>query len=391
MVEATRSSSDGNHAQGPVLAVLLLSGPVFGQMLSNAMCLERIREQLPVEAFDLGPGDLKIRSSVLIWLYKALRSLWIAGRLLFGRGSHGVVYMGAHARWGLITDSAIAAAARVRRWVPIIHHRTYNYIHSRDWRMRMLCKLAGPRAIHVHLCARMAEEFVKVYGPCRTFVVANDASLVRMTERTAAPQASSSFRIGHLSNLMLEKGLGEVLDTFAALIAAGDDVSLHLAGPIMGPKERSLIDAAKMKYRERLVEHGPLYGEAKVRFYEGIDTFLFPTKYKNESWGIVLNEAMTFGVPPISVDLACVRFVVGDGGVVVNDIRSFVPDAVGVIRDWIRDDAAYRRSKENAYRRGRELREQAKLAKSRLAELVRDVAIENARNKKNRDVASTVE
>jgi cell shape-determining protein MreC len=100
---------------------------------------------------------------------------------------------------------------------------------------------------------------------------------------------------------------------------------------------------------------------------------------------------MTFGVPPISVDLACVRFVVGDGGVVVNDIRSFVPDAVGVIRDWIRDDAAYRRSKENAYRRGRELREQAKLAKSRLAELVRDVAIENARNKKNRDVASTVE
>ena len=73
---------------------------------------------------------------------------------------------------------------------------------------------------------------------------------------------------------------------------------------------------------------GPVYGDDKAKFFAEIDVLLFPTQYKHESWGIVLNEALAAGVPVITNDRGCSSIVVGDrAGLVVPDPAQFVASA----------------------------------------------------------------
>ena len=80
-----------------------------------------------------------------------------------------------------------------------------------------------------------------------------------------------------------------------------------------------------------------------MRFFSDIDAFLFPTKYRHESWGIVLHEAMAAGVPVITYDRGCTRVVVGEhAGVVVDRDGEFASVAAVQIMRWMDHDDEYR-------------------------------------------------
>jgi glycosyltransferase involved in cell wall biosynthesis len=200
-----------------------------------------------------------------------------------------------------------------------------------------------------------------------------DRAEQRVFRRAIAPVESArgkSFRIGHLSNLTMGKGLLEVMRAFADLLERGCDVQLHLAGPCSGSAELNILDEARAEYGPRLRYAGTVNGAEKIRFYQSIDVFLFPSTYRNESWGMVLNEVMLCGVPPISLDRACIRHVIGDAGIVVPGVETFVAAASQAVRDWIDDDVAHDRACAAAIRRGHELRAQAAEGRMRLTDLI---------------------
>ena len=177
------------------------------------------------------------------------------------------------------------------------------------------------------------------------------------TSQAAPPEA---MVIGTLSNLTIEKGVGEVIDTFAELIRRGLNVRLVLAGPAASKEAGTRIRDAVARFGDRMDVRGPVYGDDKERFLSEIDLFLFPTRYRNESWGIVLNEALMAGVPVCTYRRGCTAYLVGtNGGMVVTDDGKFVASVSDQIESWIKKPATFAAARTRASQRGRELRDEA--------------------------------
>ncbi|MFZ5652791.1 MAG: glycosyltransferase, partial [Pseudomonadota bacterium] len=87
---------------------------------------------------------------------------------------------------------------------------------------------------------------------------------------------------------------------------------------------------------------GPQYGAAKDAFYAGIDALVFPTRYENETEGIVNHEAMSRGIPVIAYGRGCIPEIVGaDCGLVIDPAEPFVPAALAKLESWLADSAAF--------------------------------------------------
>jgi glycosyltransferase involved in cell wall biosynthesis len=119
-----------------------------------------------------------------------------------------------------------------------------------------------------------------------------------------------------------------------AAAAEGLDVRGRLAGPFDNP-------AIERRVRECLgrlpnvIYDGPLYGAEKSRFFDDIDVFLFPTRYDNETEGLVNLEALRAGVPVIAYGRGCIPEIVDDGcGLIVPPAADFVAVALSQVCTW---------------------------------------------------------
>ena len=100
-----------------------------------------------------------------------------------------------------------------------------------------------------------------------------------------------------LSRINPKKGLPMLLDAWGRLapadwqlVIAGNDDSNHL--PVV---ERKI---SELGLGERVVIAGPLFGEAKEVAYRNADLFVLPSY--SENFGIVVAEALGFGVPVVT-------------------------------------------------------------------------------------------
>ena len=59
--------------------------------------------------------------------------------------------------------------------------------------------------------------------------------------------------------------------------------------------------------------HGEKYGEEKNLFFHNSDIFVFPTYYHNETFGLVIIEAMEFALPVVSTPEGGIPDVIIDG------------------------------------------------------------------------------
>ena len=115
------------------------------------------------------------------------------------------------------------------------------------------------------------------------------------------------MRIGMLSNLTREKGVDDFLslvDVFNNSSQLSQLVNFDLAGPC-GDDLKSEIQSYAIK-NISLTYMGPIYKEQKKHFFENIDDFVFPTKYKNAAEPLVLYEALSYGALVYSYERGCI-------------------------------------------------------------------------------------
>ena len=220
----------------------------------------------------------------------------------------------------------------------------------------------GRHAVH---CQKMADDFQRQYASEAPFLIV-PPTIVSHNQAKATAVVDQAFDgqrplvIGFLSNLTLAKGLATVLAVFEELLRVGANVRLVLAGPCLQSEARALVDGALANWGEQIDYRGPVYQEEKSRFFADIDAFVFPTQYKNESWGIVLTEAMASGVPVIANDRGCVSHIVQNGcGRVVAGDEQFVPVAVELIQQWMDEPALLAQASRRAIQRTAELEQAA--------------------------------
>ncbi|MCC6494489.1 MAG: glycosyltransferase family 4 protein [Pirellulales bacterium] len=351
-----------------------LPPPVTGMTAMTAVIVQAFERALPVHCCNWSRGKpLPAWQWKLARLYGAVKSLcWLTFN---GRCPSGLLYYPISSGLGLYYDLAVALTARALGYRLALHHHVYSYIDSYDWRVALLNRLVCGRGAHVVHCELMQQDFVKQYGARSQFVFIPPTVVVReldLAASGASRKASAPCTLGFMSNLTVAKGLDDAITVFEKLFESGRNVRLVLAGPCMGPVERTLVSDLVRRRPEHVEYRGPIYGRDKARFFADIDAFLFPTRYRNESWGIVLTEALAAGRPVIARSRGCIPWIVRDGcGVAVDPADDFVDRAAHAVSAWIDDPAAYQAAAAAALRRSAQL---AQDASDQLAEFVRWVA-----------------
>lgn len=346
----------------PIHFVGTLPPPVTGMTLATEVVVDRLRARCGVRIHDIShPTHHRGPRWRLIKAWKAATGTL---RLLtWSSGGRPRVYMVANSGHGIWYNLAHALAARARRHHVFLHHQVYSYVNDTDARMRRLVRTLGPGSTHIVLCDAMGAAFRERYEPDGEVVVVPNSIIMLARARPLPARPRTPFRLGHLSNLTVEKGLADVLSTLAAARDRGLPVELVLAGPPANAEAAALLSDARDRFGEALDYRGPVYDDAKRAFYDDIDVLLFPTRYEREAYPLVLAEALTAGAPVIAYGRACIPTLIGtDGGWTVDPAADFAVTAADLVEGWLRDPDAYAAATERARARAGALRVEAERA-----------------------------
>lgn len=117
--------------------------------------------------------------------------------------------------------------------------------------------------------------------------------------KSANPECSRLLYVGHLHP---NKGTDELLRAFSDLRSSHPNLTLELVGECLPPWRIS--DVKGLLHELGLASHvtlpGVLTGRAKAAAFAQADLFVFPTVAPYESFGIVLIEAMMWGLPIVA-------------------------------------------------------------------------------------------
>ena len=136
-----------------------------------------------------------------------------------------------------------------------------------------------------------------------------------LTKPLTAHRSPLTVNLLFLSNLIPSKGVYVLLDACKILKEKGMDFHCNFVGGESKEMDRRVFEQA---VKERGLEgcvlyHGPKYGEEKEQYWRMADVFVFPTFYHNETFGLVIVEAMQYRLPIVSTDEGGIPDVVIDG------------------------------------------------------------------------------
>ncbi len=121
-------------------------------------------------------------------------------------------------------------------------------------------------------------------------------------------------RILFLSNMMEEKGVLVLVEACKILQQKSIEFECHFVGAWSDVSEEKFnSDILNNNLSDRVFGHGKKYGGEKNSFLHNSDIFVFPTYYHNETFGLVIIEAMEFALPVISTHEGGIPDVVIDG------------------------------------------------------------------------------
>jgi glycosyltransferase involved in cell wall biosynthesis len=250
--------------------------------------------------------------------------------------------------------------ARIFNMRIFLHHRSFAYINEQKSSMQKLTKIAGYKATHIFLCESMFEKFYALYPISFQSLIVSNAQHIYPINETQIKKIGDILRIGHLSNLSIEKGLQDVIDLTKKLITENYKVELLLAGPIEDKNSERILKDAQQKLNDNFKYLGPVYDKEKDNFFREIDIFIFPTRYRNEAQPNVLFEASSYGVPSITLDRGCIFSDLDeDMGAVIEPDKIFSQEAFEIIKKWLSNDILLQELKKSSVRSVKKKKEKA--------------------------------
>lgn len=262
-------------------------------------------------------------------------------------------------------NAACAVVGRLLGYRLFIDHHAFSYADGWNAPFAALARAAGRRAVHFARCPRMAERLRALYPSVGRVEVCPNIT----PPPSPAPRSQEGLTLGHFGNLGNEKGLDLVLETFRRLRAEGEPVRLVLGGPASAP-DAEAIATVGAEWR------GPLHGEGKSRFFDSIDVFLFPTRYRPEAQPFVLLEAEAAGIPVIAFGRGCIAGdFAGPPHLTVAPDADFITAALGRLRPWCRDRRALEAARAQAHASAGRRHADARKAWERMMALLRGTAL----------------
>jgi glycosyltransferase involved in cell wall biosynthesis len=159
------------------------------------------------------------------------------------------------------------------------------------------------------LSERLTYDIKDVFkGPI--YIVNNGIEEVSYPERKTKVNTPT---ILFLSNFIESKGIFVLLEAANQLKTEGFDFKLNLVGAPRGDiKIRIEYFISSHDLKDNIISIGPKYGKQKHNAFYEADIFVFPTAYKFETWGLVVNEAMQASLPVITTNEGALPDIVED-------------------------------------------------------------------------------
>jgi glycosyltransferase involved in cell wall biosynthesis len=337
-----------------VVFVGALPPPVGGQSHINSQVIESLRSLCNLIEINLSPGGLE-RSFIYHVRRGARVCMGIASVALNAWRSRRHLYVSADSGLGLLYNLAIVAIARLTGYRLFLHYHSFTFIDQRSRLMALLVQIAGAQATHIFLCERMLELFRTHYRFQGGSIICSNARFVPIRTIPIKPHDHRPLRVGLLSHLGAEKGLYEFLELLRTqkLPLVG-----ILAGPPVTEADAEAIKAAQREMGPRLDFRGEIYGDAKQCFYEDIDAFIFPTRFRVEAQPVVVFESLSYGVPIIAYGRGCVASEI-DVGLIIPPGSDFVLHAVAQLEEWVAFPERFAAARKAAERLSHRVHEQA--------------------------------
>jgi glycosyltransferase involved in cell wall biosynthesis len=289
-------------ARRPTIPVLIgpFSGPTHGVSVINRQLASRLRGKgSPVRCLDLSPGH-RPRGPA----YHAVRAARTGRaflRILLApfHGRHRYV-MSLDGGGGLLYNLVLMLALRLTGQTVALYHHNSRYVMADSRLIRAVLRLANAATLQVFCSQAMAAQFADRYGVRgRVLIVSNVAWVAK---DGPGPGSGHGARMGYLSALTAEKGLGRALETFRAARKAGLAAELWVAGSGASAAMQAVLDQVQAEFGPALRLAGPLSGAEKTAFYAALDVFLFPSLYHHETQSLVVPEALAAGTPVVTFD-----------------------------------------------------------------------------------------
>jgi len=180
----------------------------------------------------------------------------------------------------------------------------------------------------------MQERLLERYPLIKRSLVLSNAVFADQLVVAPREKESKCRIVGHLSVLSIEKGLFDVVDLARWAKQEKLDLEFRVAGPFATDEVKRQFEARSLGL-ENLRYIGPVYGEAKKKFFDEIDVFVFPTRYRNEAEPLVVIEALSQRCPVISYERGCIGSMLDSScGVIVPKGADFLSVASAVLIRW---------------------------------------------------------
>jgi glycosyltransferase involved in cell wall biosynthesis len=291
-----------------------LPNPVHGMSNVNLAVLNYAKKlNLNTKIINTVPSYLSKHFNTSLWgPFKILHTFCCYIKLFFALTSNigGVIYRPINGGSGQIYDLVYILLCRLFNNKIYIHHHSFNYLNSRSSLFGLLNKFAGKFSTHIVLGKKMGTLLTELYGIKEDNIkIVSNLAFFEVQTPVESVNNEEQIKIGHLANLCVEKGVDIFIDICRSLHNKKINFTAELAGPCVDDTTKKLVlDAIKELPQLRYV--GPLYAENKDLFYQNLDCFIFPSKYKNEAEPLVLYEAALNGAYLVGSRRGCMEDVI---------------------------------------------------------------------------------
>lgn len=315
---------DTNVKRKKALFILQLPPPIHGVSMVGSYIQN---SQLINNAFHCSFVNLStstsmqnLQSSSFLKYVKTIKIYWsVLHHLLFNRFELCYITLFPYG-FSFYKDAGIICLCKLFGYKPLIHLHTYGFKTSsrKSWWTNKLYRFVFKNTQAIILSERLKEDIDEIYSG-QVIILPNGIPAINTRNDYVADQ--SPVTILYFSHLVKGKGILLLLEALEIVKAKG--YSFHLR--VAGDEFDLTYDLLKRKIKEKdLVNEvsllGSLYNEEKYTEFRKAGIFILPSNY--DTFGLVLLEAMQFGVPCIASHIGAIPDVLGEGrGVLLENLQ----------------------------------------------------------------------